>query len=70
MKRFLYVLVIVICSVATTAYGQSISGKLTTEGWSKSIQISSHEPVSLLKILEMESIKYFSILKAQPAKKP
>lgn len=49
MKRFLYVLVIVICSVATTAYGQSISGKLTTEGWSKSIQISSHEPVSLFK---------------------
>lgn len=70
MKRFLYVLVIVICSVATTAYGQPF-----LENWPQKVgvrvsKLAPTSPLAFLKILEMESIKYFSILKAQPAKKP
>jgi|26BtaG_2_1085354.scaffolds.fasta_scaffold01173_6 hypothetical protein len=49
MKSFIYSIVFMLSMFCTTAFGQSLSGKLNVEGWSKSSNLKLQEPVALFK---------------------
>lgn len=49
MKSFIYSIVFMLSMFGTTALGQSLSGKLTVEGWGKTTTLKSQEPVALFK---------------------
>lgn len=49
MKFFSCLLALMCCLVGTKVMGQTLSGKLSVEGWNKITELKSQEPVSLFK---------------------